>query len=74
MTEQEMLAKIESHKGLWVHTNGDRYRVIKILNRYAEDCRRDEYPLLVEYEGTDGRVWAKSPEGFLRSRTEVHDL
>lgn len=71
MTEQEMIGRIEAHKGLWQHTNGNLYAFIKFLNAHASPDRRDEYPLLVEYQGFDGKVWAKSLEGFLRNRKEV---
>lgn len=55
----------------WKHKNGKIYRVMYIANENADEDRRDEYPLMVVYCSDDGVVWAKSVEGFLRSRERV---
>lgn len=56
---------------VWLHENGQHYTVLYIANEYAKPDRRDEYPEMVVYSGTDGRVWAKTPEGFLNKRERV---
>ncbi len=55
----------------WRHKNGNAYKVLYIANEHADETNRDEYPMMVVYQGPDMRVWAKSPEGFLRSRTPL---
>jgi len=66
-----MTTKIPSPGSKWRHTNGNLYEVLHIANLHADDTRRHEYPIIVVYQGEDGRIWAKPLEGFLASRTEA---
>lgn len=63
--------RVTNHEGQWLHSNGHKYTVVGIANLDAEPCRQKEYPAMVVYRGEDDRLWAKAPEGFLASRTEV---
>ena len=62
---------------LWEHKNKHTYRVLYIANEFADQEQASEYPIMViytRYDESDGKIWAKSPDGFLRSRTLIGDL
>lgn len=58
----------------WLHTNGDVYTVLYVTNTSVEESRRDEYPMMVIYRGPERKLYSKSIEGFLKSRTAVPTL
>ena len=62
----ERIAKC--HK--WLHKNGKIYKVLYIANIYAKQEDRSEYPVMVVYTDESNVVWSKTPEEFIRSRTE----
>lgn len=43
----------------WVHKRGNEYEVLAIANVHAKDERREDYPLLVIYQGLDGKIWSR---------------
>ena len=55
----------------WVHTNGNKYRVIGIANRDSQHL--DKYPVTVVYVGPNGKMWARSLEDWYRSMTQLED-
>lgn len=70
LSEMDLIRRIVNHQGRWLHKNGKIYTVIHISNLFAEPDKREEYPIQVSYRGEDGKIWSKSPEAFLLSRTE----
>jgi nucleoside-diphosphate-sugar epimerase len=58
---------------VYLHKNGVKYVVMRLANVYVTSDKRDEYPLLVVYYNPldPDKLWAKSPDGFLKNRTLV---
>lgn len=55
----------------WLHKNGNIYEVLLITNKYADDNKKDEYPLTVVYQGPDGKIWSKPVYDFIKSRVYI---
>ena len=53
----------------WAHRNGNRYRVLFLANGFTD--RPEKYPIQVIYQGSNGRVWARSLDDWHRSMTPI---
>jgi hypothetical protein len=54
---------------VWTHNNGNTYMVFGLANLHAQEQNRDKYPIVVLYIGSNGYIWAKSAENFVKSAT-----
>lgn len=54
---------------LWQHTSGRVYTVLTVANEHAQ--RTDDYPLMVVYQGQDGRVWSRLASDWHRSMSAL---
>ena len=52
---------------VWVHTNGNEYTVLMLVNPCSE--RQEEDPTTVVYQGSNGRVWFRPLVDWFRSMT-----
>lgn len=52
------------------HHNGNEYIVMCIANTEAES---EDYPVMVIYQGHNGKIWAKTVDNFLAKMTKVED-
>lgn len=55
----------------WQHRNGVRYTVLFIANSHTEFP--DKYPATVVYIGPNGRLWARTLEGWYKSMTKLEN-
>lgn len=53
---------------VYQHTNGNTYTVIAIANELSQ---RSDYPPSVVYKGTNGNIWVKPLENFMRKMTRI---
>lgn len=58
----------EEWRGTWRHTNGNKYKVLQLANTDSDNQR---YPLLVIYQGENGKLWARRADEWHRSMTLV---
>lgn len=55
--------------GPWRHRNGNVYWVIGLANEYTENP--EKYPVMVIYQGGNGRVWCRPMSEWSRSFTRL---
>ena len=53
------------------HKNGNIYKVLMLANEDALAINRKDYPVVVVYQGENGRIWSRTLDNWERSFTEV---
>lgn len=61
------MQEVPEINSVWIHTSGtEPYIVLLITNL---DATKDDYPVTVVYQGTDGKVWSRKLSDWHRSMT-----
>lgn len=65
-----MKQELPEHMSIWLHTSGERYRVILVANEGSD--RPGEYPITIVYRRlSDNTVWSRPFSRWYPSFTEI---
>lgn len=54
----------------WNHYNGNTYKVIALANTEGDiESKREKYPPIVVYQGSNNKIWARRLDDWHRSMT-----
>lgn len=72
-----VMVEIREYQGLnvgsrWKHKNGNIYTILAFTNIFSE--KLDEYPVMVVYQGENGKVWSREYTRWHGSMTLLEDV
>lgn len=72
-----VMVEIREYQGLnvgsrWKHKNGNIYTILAFTNIFSE--KLDEYPVMIVYQGENGKVWSREYTRWHGSMTLLEDV
>lgn len=64
-----IMIEVPEPGSVWKHYNGAVYTVLHIANEPDDRLYRDRYPITVVYQGSNGKVWTRRADDWLRAMT-----